>query len=198
MSQGIGLVSMSTPPVLANTTGTCKDYDPKCIDRTQKVLFYTGMSLIAIGVAGNLISVKPFLDEQREDNEHVTSGGAREFYKLPFFIVVIIVPIVAAVALPYIKPWSLRFGIPAIFTAAATLLFLSGVFLRGPWAYKELKPQGSPITSVCRVFFAAACNIFQPFPLDDQYLYKENGKEHEAFSHTRTLRYLFLNFLIEV
>ncbi|KAL1549162.1 protein NRT1/ PTR FAMILY 5.5-like isoform X2 [Salvia divinorum] len=189
-SLGIGLVTMSTPPFLADATGTCKDYSPKCIHRPQKVLFYIGMALIAVGGAGNFISVKPFLDEQRVENEHDSNEGAREFCKLPFFIVVVIVPIVGAVALPFVKPWSLRFGIPAIFTAAAALLFLSGVFLRGSLAYKEVQPQGSPITSVCRVFFAAACKISQPFPDDDRYLYKESGKENDGFSHTRILRCL--------
>lgn len=188
MSQGIGLVSMSTPPVLADATGTCKDYSPKCIHRLQKVLFYIGMSLIAVGVAGNSVSVKPFLDEQQVNNEHDSNEGAREFFRLPFFIVVVLVPIVGAVALPFVKPWSLRFGIPAIFTAAATLLFLSGVFLRGSWAYREVTPQGSPITSVCRVFFAAACKISQPFPVDKQYLYRENGQENDGFRKTRILR----------
>ncbi|XP_042056285.1 uncharacterized protein LOC121800858 [Salvia splendens] len=35
-SLGIGLVTMSTPPVLAGATGTCKDYKPKCVHRPQK------------------------------------------------------------------------------------------------------------------------------------------------------------------
>ncbi|KAG6430628.1 hypothetical protein SASPL_108700 [Salvia splendens] len=192
-SLGIGLVTMSTPPVLADATGTCKDYSPKCIHRPQKVLFYIGMSLIAVGVAGNFVSVKPFLDEQQVDKEHDSNEAAREFFRLPVFIVVVLVPIVGAVALPFVKPWSLRFGIPAIFTAAATLLFLSGVFLRGSWAYREVTPQGSPITSVCRVFFAAACKISQPFPHDDDrdlYLYRENGLENDGFRKTRILRCL--------
>ncbi|KAH6776810.1 hypothetical protein C2S51_000090 [Perilla frutescens var. frutescens] len=183
---GIGLVTMSTPPLLADATGTCKNYDPKCIGHTQKVLFYIGMALIAVGVAGNLVSVQPFLKEQNK-NGSGNNGGAKEFCKLPFFIIVVIVPIVGAIALPYVKPWSLRFGIPAICTAFATLLFLSG-----SCTYSKVgpQPQGSPITSVCRVFVAAALKISQPFPLDDQQLYRENNEEHQSFSYTRTLRFL--------
>lgn len=180
---------MSTPPVLADATGTCKKYKPECVHRPQKVLFYVGMSLIAVGVAGNFISVKPFLDEQQLGNDHDSNEGAREFCKLPFFIVVVLVPIVGAVALPFVKPWSLRFGIPAIFTAAAALLFLSGIFLRGSWAYRKVTPQGSPITSVCRVFFAAACKISQPYPNgDNDRYYRENGQENDGFHPTRILR----------
>lgn len=188
-SVGIALVTMSTPPVLADATDTCKNYDPKCIGHTQKVLFYIGMALIAVGVAGNLVSVQPFLKEQNEDGSD-NNGGVSDFYKLPFFIVVVIIPIVGAIALPYVKLWHLRFGIPAICTAVATLLFLSGFFMSGSWAYKKVGPQGSPITSVCRVFVAASSKIFQPFPLDDQQIFRENRDQHESFSHTRFLRCL--------
>lgn len=182
---------MSTPPVLADVTGTCRNYDPKCIGHTQKLLFYIGMALTAIGVAGNLVSVKPFLDEQKESNEDGNNAGvgAKELCKLPVFILMIFVPIVGSIALPYVKPWSLRFGIPAICTAVATFLFLTGVFLSGSWRYKRAKPQGSPITMVCRVFVAATSKMFQPFPLDDQQFYKEN---QEFFTHTRTLRCLYV------
>lgn len=190
---GIGLVTLSTPPLLADVTGMCRSYDPKCIGHTHKLLFYIGMALIAVGVAGNLVSVKPFLDEQKESNEHNNNGGgAKELFKLPVFILMVIIPIVGSIALPYVKPWSLRFGIPAIFTVLATFLFLSGVFSCGPWRYKRAKPQGSPMTMVCRVFVAAASKMFQPFPLDDQQFYREN---HESFTPTRILRCLYVLIL---
>ena len=39
---------------------------------------------------------------------------------------IILVPVIGLIALPYIKPWSLRFGIPAICTLVATLAFVQG------------------------------------------------------------------------
>ncbi|KAL8517299.1 hypothetical protein ACS0TY_015509 [Phlomoides rotata] len=82
-SVGISLLAMSIPPVLANATGTCKQYEPECIGQTQKVLFYTGMTLIAVGGAGNLVSEKPF--RKAQDNESPTIG----FLKIPAICTVI-------------------------------------------------------------------------------------------------------------
>ncbi|KAK6120282.1 hypothetical protein DH2020_045973 [Rehmannia glutinosa] len=174
---------MSTPPVLANSTGTCKQYEPHCIGHTQKALFYTGMAMLAVGIAGHLVSVQPFLDEQEDRVNNNTP--IRDCLKLPGFTLVVIIPIVGAIALPYIKPWSLRFGIPAICTVVATLLFFTG------WrTYDKVEPQGSPLTNVCRVFVAVAFKRSQPFPLDSKQLYKKDGEDLQSFSRTRFLRCL--------
>ncbi|XP_011094983.1 protein NRT1/ PTR FAMILY 5.5 [Sesamum indicum] len=176
---GIAFVTMSTPPVLANRTGTCKQYQPECIGHTQKVLFYVGMASVAVGIAGNLVSVHPFREEQENKSN---SNPTIDFLKIPGFILVVLIPVIGAIALPYIKPWSLRFGIPAICTAVATFLFLSG------WrAYDKAKPQGSPVSNVCRVFVASAYKRSKPFPLDSRDLYR---KDNESFSRTRFLRCL--------
>ncbi|KAL3617531.1 hypothetical protein CASFOL_037852 [Castilleja foliolosa] len=176
---GIGFVAMSTPPVLANSTGTCKQYEAHCIGNTQKILFYTGMGLIAVGIAGHLVSVHPFLEEQK-DKPNNDKNTRKDILKLPGFTLVVLIPVVGAIALPYIKPWSVRFGIPAIFTVVATLCFLTGWF-----TYDKVEPQGSPITNVCRVFVAVVFKISEPF--DAKRLYK---KDDESFSRTRFLRCL--------
>ncbi|XP_022841941.1 protein NRT1/ PTR FAMILY 5.5-like isoform X2 [Olea europaea var. sylvestris] len=173
----MGFLSMSTPPVLASSTGTCKDYEPKCIGDTQKALFYTALALLAVGISGHLVSLKPFLKEQRMNSDD--DGSCKAFFRILGMITVAIVAIIGAIALPYIKPWSIRFGIPAICTAFATLLFLSG-----PCSCKP-EPQGSPLTIVCRVFVASFSKISVPFPLD-----RRDGHELQSFSRTRILRCL--------
>lgn len=137
-SVGIGLVTMSTPPVL----GTCNRYEEQCIGHTQKVLFYTGMALIAVGVAGNNVSVKPFLEEQEE------MEGPNVLVKLAGAVFVVVVALTGAIALPYIKPWTLRFGIPAICTVVATALFLTGLCC---WHYTINGADRSRLRSLCRV-----------------------------------------------
>ncbi|KAL8526720.1 hypothetical protein ACS0TY_015790 [Phlomoides rotata] len=138
-----------------NATGTCKQYEPECIGQTQKVLFYTGMALIAVGGAGNLVSEKPFHKAQDKESRSPTIG----FLKIPGFIIVALVPIIGAIALPYVKPWTIRFGIPAICTVIATLVFMTGWC--GPCEYTKDKPktEGSPITNVCRVCLETAAVI---------------------------------------
>ncbi|KAG8377006.1 hypothetical protein BUALT_Bualt09G0123300 [Buddleja alternifolia] len=173
-SVGIGFVTMSIPTVL----GTCKEYEPECIGYTHKVLFYIGMALIAVGMSGHVISVKPFLEEQEDKPDE----GAKVVATLFLFILVVLVPVTGAIALPYIKPWAIRFGIPAICTVFVTLLFFTN------WSnYHKKKPKGSPISNVCRVFVAFAFKQSKPFPLDDRDLHRNPG---ESFTQTRFLRCL--------
>ncbi|KAK9290450.1 hypothetical protein L1049_008620 [Liquidambar formosana] len=89
--------------------------------------------------------------------------------------------VVGGIALPYIKPWSARFGIPAICTVIATLLFLSG-----SCTYRRPRPQGSPLTTLFRVFAASASKILHRLPRDPNDLY-EIEKCDRRF-HTRGLR----------
>ncbi|KAL8039209.1 hypothetical protein ABFX02_10G019900 [Erythranthe guttata] len=132
---------MSTPPVLANWTGTCKQYEPQCIGHTQKVLFYTGMSLLAIGISGYNVSLTPFLKEQdenyspdadvdnnRDSDSYDSDDNEDEGLDYVDYFQVVLIPVIAAIALPYIKSWSLAFGIPAISSAIATSVFLTGSF----------------------------------------------------------------------
>ncbi|KAL8039207.1 hypothetical protein ABFX02_10G019800 [Erythranthe guttata] len=179
---GISFVAMSTPPVLANSTGTCKQYEPQCIGHTQKALFYTGMALLTVGIAGNLVSVHSLLEEQQDKPDNHTNS-TRNCLKLPGFTLMVLIPLVGAIALPYIKPWDIRFGIPAILTLIATLLFFTGSF-----TYDKEQPKGSPITSVCRVFVAFFSKISESFPLKSSQLYRVNGVD--SFSRTRFLRCL--------
>ncbi|KAM0008485.1 putative proton-dependent oligopeptide transporter family, MFS transporter superfamily [Helianthus debilis subsp. tardiflorus] len=88
----------------------------------------------------------------------VKDGGEAEpriSITLPKMIVVL-VTIGGGIALPYIKPWSIRFGIPAICATTATVLFLTG-----SKKYKRHRLQGSPLTIPLRVFVAAATKHFQ-------------------------------------
>lgn len=131
---------MSTPPVLAS----CSQYEPECIGRTQKALFYTGMALIAVGVAGNNVSLKPFLQEQEDRND---SNGPNICVKIFGAVFVVVVALTGAIALPYIKPWTLRFGIPAICTVVATVLFVSGLCC---YRYDRRRAGGSHVAKLCR------------------------------------------------
>lgn len=169
--QGIGLVAMSTPPVF----GPCKQYESNCIGHTQKVVFYIGMPLVAIGVAGHQVSLKPFNKEQG-----IKMSGT-PLLKILATVIVVIIPIVGAIALPHIKPWSVRLGLPAICTVFSTFIFLIC-----SCSFKKSRGQGSPMTNVLRVFVAFAHNMFKKLPLDDGKYYKKDVKEY--FKPTRCLR----------
>ncbi|XP_059459989.1 protein NRT1/ PTR FAMILY 5.5-like isoform X1 [Corylus avellana] len=159
---GMSLLAMSTPPVLSRFAGNCDDYQPNCIGDTQKALFYTALALIAFGISGHMTSLESF-GNQQEELDQTANGPVDLVRKLPGFFAVILLPIVGGIALPFIKPWSVRFGIPAICTTLATFLFISG----SP-SYTNVEPQGSPLTTVFRVFVASASKMFSQWDANHQ------------------------------
>ncbi|KAI3676301.1 hypothetical protein L1987_85906 [Smallanthus sonchifolius] len=90
-----------------------------------------------------------------------------------------IVVMAGGIGLPYIKPWSLRFGIPAISAVVATLLFFIG------WVnYERKDPEGSPLTSTVRVFVVTARNISKPTP-------DPKDLNNDDYTHTTSTLRLF-------
>ncbi|XP_075637384.1 protein NRT1/ PTR FAMILY 5.5-like [Castanea sativa] len=198
-SIGVSFLAMSTPPVLSKAAGNCGAYKPDCIGDTQKALFYTALALIAIGMSGHITSLDYFLNQQIKKNQKSDQDDSEkqqpanhqikknqksdqdESEKLDptlrqvlGMFSVIIFPIVGCIALPYIKPWSVRFGIPAICTVVATFLFTTGYC-----SYRRDKPQGSPLKTLCRVFVASASKMCRHLPSNDNQV-----------PHTRSLRCL--------
>ena len=174
--QGVSCLAMSTPPVLSNAAGNCGEYKPHCVGDAQKILFYTALALIAIGISGHVTSLESFVNNQinnqtsdRDDLEKPKTTPLQ----LAGSFGVILFPIVGCIALPYIKPWSVRFGIPAICTVVATFLFTTG-----SCSYSRSESQGSPLTTLCRVFVASASKMCHHLPSNDNQV-----------PHTRGLRF---------
>ncbi|KAM0991434.1 hypothetical protein ACFX2I_009820 [Malus domestica] len=63
--QGFGLLTMSTPPVLAVVTGSCSSFVPQCIGPVHKNLFYTALLLLAFGESTHLSSSWPQFSEDQ-------------------------------------------------------------------------------------------------------------------------------------
>ncbi|KAL8526345.1 hypothetical protein ACS0TY_015533 [Phlomoides rotata] len=185
-SVGLGLLTMSTPPVLGRSMGTCREYKPECIGEGQKILFYTALPLIAFGMSGHVTTWNSFMAQQFIQDEE-EDDSRRTFWKFFYSVLAtIIFTFVAVLALPYVKPWSLRFGIPAICTLVSTLLFLSG-----SCSYKYFQPPGSPLTMFVRVFVAAVSKLFYRLPRDAKELFEfQNSQFYVGIPHTRSLRCL--------
>ncbi|KAL7136280.1 hypothetical protein ABFS83_10G018900 [Erythranthe nasuta] len=184
-SAGLGLLTMSTPPVLAHCTGSCSEYKPECVGYVQKVLLYTGLPLIAFGLSGHVNFSTTFVTERINAEETDSEGNCCGWFVyggLPH----VILTVVAVLGLPYINPWSIRFGIPAICTLVATLLFFSTLC-----SYKNtLKPNGSPLTILFRVFVAAFSKLFYRVPADPKELFEIQNPQLYSAPHTMSLRCL--------
>ncbi|KAM7461411.1 hypothetical protein LguiA_029532 [Lonicera macranthoides] len=122
--KGLGFLAMSTPPVLYKSTDTCSEYKPKCIGHTQKVLFYTALALIAVGISGHVVTLQSFYEQNKSNTKN--ENETKILWQALGLVGVVLVAVIGGIALPYIRPWALRFGIPAICALVATLLFLSG------------------------------------------------------------------------
>ncbi|GFZ02226.1 hypothetical protein Acr_15g0008340 [Actinidia rufa] len=182
-STGLGFLTMSTPPVLAKATGTCSAYEHQCIGQTQQILFYTALGLIAVGLSGHLISLGTFMDEQlvEEVQENFTTRS-----RVTWFVgscMAILIPIGGVLAICYANLWSIRFGIAAICTVLATILFLSG-----SCSYNCVSPQGSSLTTVFRVLVAAKSKLFHKCPTDANQLYQKRDPDLFFLPHSRLLR----------
>lgn len=103
----MGLLKMSTPPVLSKYTGTCGSYEPQCIGDTRHILFYAALTLAAVGTAGNATSLGSFLGEQILDAiDNISNGSIISAFAGN--VVMFVISVVAVLGLPYIKAWSLR------------------------------------------------------------------------------------------
>ncbi|KMT04219.1 hypothetical protein BVRB_8g185140 [Beta vulgaris subsp. vulgaris] len=65
---GIGLIWLSTPPVLGKSIGSCTQYKSECIGKQQKQLLYAGLALTSVGMASQSACYGPFAHEQVEES----------------------------------------------------------------------------------------------------------------------------------
>lgn len=197
---GLGLLWMSTPPVLAKSSGNCTEYNPECIGNQQKQLFYASLALISIGMAGHSSSLGSFMSDQTENitNEFMEAVNRAEENPNALFgcfsicksmlggFMGILIPIIGLIVVSYVKPWGVQFGVSAIFAIASLIVFLSGVC-----SYKYVGAKGSVITILFRVFCAAFCKMFCKLPRDVNELYEIRGEgNHILLPHTKSLRCL--------
>ncbi|PSS09831.1 Protein NRT1/ PTR FAMILY 5.5 like [Actinidia chinensis var. chinensis] len=184
-STGLGFLTMSTPHFLAKATDTCSPYESQCIGQIQQILFYTALVLIAVGLFGHLISLGTFMAEQlvEEVLENFTSRS-----RVTRFVgscMAILIPIGGVLAIWNANLWSIRFGIAAICTVLATILFLSGSCL-----YNCVSPQGSSLTTAFGVLVAATSKLFPKRPKDANLLYQKRDPDLFFLPHSRRLRCL--------
>ncbi|GAV84611.1 PTR2 domain-containing protein [Cephalotus follicularis] len=129
---GLSLLAISTPPVLYKATHTCDEYKPECIGDTQQALFYTALVLIAFGLSGHTTAYQSFRKSIAEEGKSEVESCRRLLGR----IAVLLISLTLAIGIGFIKPWSILYGIVAIYSIMATLLFLIGL-----WRYDRTRLQ---------------------------------------------------------
>ncbi|XP_051138431.1 protein NRT1/ PTR FAMILY 5.5-like isoform X2 [Andrographis paniculata] len=190
ISYAIGwiLMTLSTPPLLARSTGTCSDYHADCIGHTQKILFYIGFPMVTVGMSSIVVLVAFIFGNDEEDDDESRGMIAGDIANHPLLA---FPNYIINIALSYIKPWLARFAIPSFFSVISVFLFLLV-----PYEERvERLPQGidglakeSPITRAMRVLVASVSKLRHK--LDDQTRLHEQGHPRITLPRTRGLRFL--------
>ncbi|XP_031101586.1 protein NRT1/ PTR FAMILY 5.5-like [Ipomoea triloba] len=190
-SIGLAFLTMSTPPVLSNFAGNCNRYEAECVGPIQKAFFFTSLVLMGVGMAGKAVSLDAYLrhyqtprDDNSNDlnNQQVYDEEEDGFWSVNNLLVIGI-SVVAALALSNIKPWDIKFAIPAIFSFTATLVFFAGKAL-GFYSNYGDKPEGSALTTVLRVLVAATYKSCHELPVNSDELYQGNHNSANQLPHT--------------
>ncbi|KAL9243468.1 hypothetical protein vseg_017352 [Gypsophila vaccaria] len=184
-STGLGLIWMSTPPILANSYGNCSEYKPECVGNLQKQLLYAGLVLVGLGMSGQYVSHAAFAAQQPnnvEGNFNCSIYCNCCCLKCRFSLI----GVAALLVVAFVKPWHVLFGICAIL-GLLSLLFL----LIGTRQYNYVGPKGSALTSLFRVLFAAFSKITLQQPQNVNELHENHSLPASTLlPHTDDLRFL--------
>ncbi|KAL0304032.1 UNVERIFIED_CONTAM: protein NRT1/ PTR FAMILY 5.5 [Sesamum radiatum] len=178
---GLGLLALSTPAVLGHSTGTCThSRRPECIGTTQRILFYTALPLVAMGMSGIVFMFELVTKDEEDEDERLTPE------KLLSSRLFIIPLTVVGFGYSILKLWSLRFGIPAICSAVTIGFLLILIWCSDEPLSSGDEVNGSPLTQLIRVFVASASKVCHK--LDGAELYEK--PDSPSLPRTRWLRCL--------
>ncbi|KAL2932307.1 Protein NRT1/ PTR FAMILY 5.5 [Bienertia sinuspersici] len=144
-------------------------YKPECIGEQQKQLLYAGLAFTAVGMAAHTACYAPFASEQAEGGG---GGGVVASDSCDCYVAcccvgcrIHLIAFVALLVASFVKPWATLFGICAILGAISFIVCFI-LMLISCYNNSISRPQGSPLTTVFRVLFAAFSKSFYPRPLD--------------------------------
>lgn len=216
----MGLLTLSTPSVLPNTCSEykpeCLGRTQKALFYTSLALIAAGVSghiVSLVTFASEQMTKKEprrrrrrrNKNEKKENNTNSNPEDSqfqpvdamicllRNYGKRSFGVfLALLIAVVTIFALPYVKPWTIRFGVPAICSVVATFLFFTGFCCGG---YSSVpKPPQSLLTSLIRVLVASIRKISVDHPGDIRNLYKY--EEHEG-KYYEGLRFLEKAAIVE-
>ncbi|KAK4385208.1 protein NRT1/ PTR FAMILY 5.5 [Sesamum angolense] len=180
-ARGLGLLALSTPAVLGHSTGTCThSRQPECISTTQRILFYTALPLVAMGMSGVVFMFEYATKDEEDEDKRLT---VEKVYSSRLFIIPLTV---VGFAYSILKLWSLRFGITAICSAVTIGFLLVLIWCADEPLSSGDEVKGSPLTQLIRVFVASASKVCHK--LDGTELYEK--PDSPALPRTRWLKCL--------
>lgn len=160
-----------------------------CVPPTtmQYSILYIALTLASLGLGGTRFILATMGADQLDKPKQQAS-----FFNW-FVCVLYISWIIGYTLFIYIQTsvsWALSFAIALAANVVAVILFLLGSRI-----YRKLPPQGSPFTSIARVFVAAFRNmkVVKPTHGEDCYLHESEDAKLTSGAPTKSLRYIFVH-----
>lgn len=191
----VGLVSLSLSSYLflLKPRG-CGDGQTPCNSHStlHVALFYISIYLVALGNGGYQPNIATFGADQFDAEDPKERSSKISFFSY-FYLALNLGSLFSNTILGYFEDggkWALGFWLSV---ASATLAL--GLFLGGTPRYRHFKPQGNPLSRLCKVFVAAIRKWKAPVPSEGKGLYELDAKAYSKngwrkISHTEGFRFL--------
>ncbi|KAL0304955.1 UNVERIFIED_CONTAM: protein NRT1/ PTR FAMILY 5.5 [Sesamum angustifolium] len=163
--------------------GTCThSRQPECIGTTQRILFYTALPLVAMGMSGIVFMFEYVTKDEEDEDKRLT---VEKVYSSRLFIIPLTV---VGFAYSILKLWSLRFGIPAICSAVTIGFLLILIWCADEPLSSGDDVKGSPLTQLIRVFVASASKVCHKLDVAELYEKPDSPALPRTRLHTVLIR----------
>ncbi|CAM0903027.1 unnamed protein product [Alopecurus aequalis] len=166
---------------------------------SQKLVFFTGIYLCAVGIGASKAVFMSFaaeqFDDEVEDGKNASERGAKASYFSWYYAVANMAMLTAGTLLVWVEDkvsWGLGYGICASCVAVAVV----GLATTAPM-YRILPPVGSPLKDVLQVLVAFSRKLTLAVPDDATELYEDDGVSNtlvhlvrERLLHSDQFRFL--------
>ncbi|XP_068634586.1 protein NRT1/ PTR FAMILY 8.3-like [Aristolochia californica] len=154
----------------------------------QKLVFFSGLYLVAIGSGGVKSSLLPLGGDQFDDEDPVEKVKKSYFFNW-FYLSINIGAVIASTLVVWIQDnvsWAVGFGISTLF-----MCFAVGRFISGRALYRVQKPSGSPLNRVLQVLIASVRKRKMKVPTDSCSFYElHEANSSRKLLHTDEFRFL--------
>ncbi|XP_058103940.1 protein NRT1/ PTR FAMILY 8.3-like isoform X1 [Magnolia sinica] len=158
----------------------------------QKLVFFSGLNLIAFGGGGIKSSLLPLGADQFEEGNPVEKQRKGSFFNW-FYFTLNLGALISSTFIIWIEDninWAVGFGIATLFMALAVVGFISGT-----WIYRLQRPSESSVKRGLQVLVASLKKTSLEVPVDSSDLYEMQGKTSMALGsqklvHTDEFRFL--------
>ncbi|KAL6651313.1 hypothetical protein ACP70R_010238 [Stipagrostis hirtigluma subsp. patula] len=173
----VGTAVITTSATLPSLSPPPCEHGAYCAPATpiQRLVFFAGIYLCAIGTGGAKAAIVSFGAEQFDDDggRNAAERERKASYFSLYYAVGNLGMLTAGTLLVWVEDkvsWGLGYGVCASFVAVAVV----GLAAAAP-VFRIVPPVGSPLTSVCQVLVAFSRKVKVRVPDDDAELYDKVG-----------------------